>query len=231
MALRGAPIAGDTHVLCSVPPDAEGDPILRAHGATITRLRPAWIGYLSTTGVYGDHGGDWVDETMAPTPSEPRSRRRLAAERAWQDLEPSAHVFRLAGIYGPGRSAIDQLRSGTAKRVVKPGHLFSRIHVDDIAAVLEASIVRPNPGAIYNVCDDGPAQSDVVVAHAATLLGMPPPPAIPFETATLSPMAASFYAERRRVRNDRIKRELGVVLRYPTYREGLAAILNARDAG
>lgn len=220
-----APPADTTHLLSSVPPDADGDPVLRAHGAAIARLRPAWIGYLSTTGVYGDRDGAWVDEAAPPQPGEPRSQRRLAAERAWAALDPPAHIFRLAGIYGPGRSAIDQLRNGTAKRVVKPGHLFSRIHVDDIATVLEASIAGPNPGAVYNLCDDAPEQSDVVVAYAAELLGIVPPPAIPYEQAELTPMARSFYAERRRVRNDRIKRELGVILRYPSYREGLKAIL------
>jgi nucleoside-diphosphate-sugar epimerase len=229
IAVADAPPAGTTHLLSSVPPDAEGDPVLRAHGDAIARLRPAWIGYLSTTGVYGDHAGDWVDEATPPTPGEPRSRRRLAAEREWQALAPPAHIFRLAGIYGPGRSAIDQLRAGTAKRVVKPGHLFSRIHVDDIAGVLAASIARPDPGAIYNLCDDAPAQSDVVVAYAAELLGIAPPPAVPYEQAELTPMARSFYAERRRVRNERIKRELGVSLRYPTYREGLRAIRDAAE--
>jgi len=227
IAIADAPPAGTTHLLSSVPPDAEGDPVLRVHAETITRLQPAWIGYLSTTGVYGDHGGDWIDEATPPTPGEPRSQRRLAAERAWQALAPPAHIFRLAGIYGPGRSAIDQLRAGTAKRVVKPGHLFSRIHVDDIAQVLAASIARPNAGAIYNLCDDEPEQSDVVVAYAAELLGIAAPPAVPYEQAELTPMARSFYAERRRVRNDRIKRELGVSLRYPTYREGLRAIRDA----
>jgi len=226
IAMADAPPAGTTHILSSVPPDEQGDPILRRFAGAIAGAQPAWIGYLSTTGVYGDHAGDWVDETTVPTPGEPRSRRRLAAEQAWQALDPPAHVFRLAGIYGPGRSAIDQLRAGTAKRVVKPGHQFSRIHVDDIAAVLEASIARPNPGAVYNVCDDEPAQADVVVAHAAALLGVPPPPEVPFAEARLSPMALSFYAERRRVRNERVKRELGVRLAYPTYREGLAAIIS-----
>ena len=227
IGIADAPPAGTTHLLSSVPPDAEGDPVLRVHAETITRLQPAWIGYLSTTGVYGDHGGDWIDDATPPTPGEPRSQRRLAAERAWQALAPPAHIFRLAGIYGPGRSAIDQLRAGTAKRVVKPGHLFSRIHVDDIAQVLAASIARPNAGAIYNLCDDEPEQSDVVVAYAAELLGIAAPPAVPYEQAELTPMARSFYAERRRVRNDRIKRELGVRLRYPTYREGLRAIRDA----
>jgi nucleoside-diphosphate-sugar epimerase len=227
IAVRDVPAPGDTHLLSSVPPDAAGDPILRAHAAAIAGVRPAWIGYLSTTGVYGDHASGWVDETTPPSPGEPRGQRRLAAEQAWQALDPPAHVFRLPGIYGPGRSAVDQLRSGTAKRVVKPGHLFSRIHVDDIATVLEASIARPNSGAIYNVCDDEPAQSDVVMAHAAALLGVAPPPTISFDDATLSPMAKSFYAESRRVRNERIKRELGVVLAYPSYREGLAEICAA----
>jgi nucleoside-diphosphate-sugar epimerase len=221
IAVADAPPPGATHFLSSVPPDADGDPVLRVH-------RPAsaqWIGYLSTTGVYGDQGGGWVDEATPPRPSEERGRRRLAAEREWLALAPPAQVFRLAGIYGPGRSVLDQLRAGTARRVVKPGQFFSRIHVEDIAAVLLASIARPRPGAIYNVCDDEPAPADQVVSFAAQLLGMAPPPAVPFEQAALTAMARSFYVGSRRVRNDRIKRELGVALRYPTYREGLRALL------
>jgi len=230
IAVRDAPGDDATHLLSSVPPDEAGDPVLRAHGARIDALGARWIGYLSTTGVYGDSGGQWVDEATPPNPGEPRSRRRLAAERLWQATRPPAHIFRLPGIYGPGRSAVDQVRSGTAKRVVKPGHLFSRIHVADIARVLRASMARPNPGAIYNVCDDEPAESHVVMQHAAHLLGRAPPPAVPFAEAELSPMARSFYAESRRVRNRRIKEELGVELAYPTYREGLAAIV-AGEAG
>ena len=219
-------LAGTTHLLSSIPPDEAGDPVLEVHGADLVRCRRlAWAGYLSTTGVYGDRGGDWVDEATPVAPSMARSRRRVAAEGHWLASGLPVHVFRLAGIYGPGRSALDALRAGSARRIVKPGQTFGRIHVDDIVQVLRASIARPNPGAIYNLADDLPAAPDEVVVHAASLLGVPPPPAIPFEQAALSPMAQSFYRDHRRVANARIKHELGVVLRYPTYREGLRAIL------
>ena len=229
LADPAAALAGTTHLLSSVPPDEEGDPVLGLHQADVAAVQGlTWAGYLSTTGVYGDTGGNWVDETAAPRPTGDRSRRRLAAERAWLALKDAhglpVHVFRLAGIYGPGRSALDQLRAGTARRIVKPGQVFSRIHVDDITAVLEASITRPDPGAIYNVCDNEPAPNPDVVAYASKLLGVAPPPEIPFNQAELSPMARSFYADNRRVRNDRIKKDLGVTLRYPTYRDGLRAI-------
>jgi nucleoside-diphosphate-sugar epimerase len=229
LADAGAALAGASHILVSVPPDERGDPALDAHGAEIGRVRDlAWLGYLSTTGVYGDRGGDWVDETTPPAPTTARGRRRAATEAAWLALwrarQVPVHVFRLAGIYGPGRNPIENLRAGTAQRIDKPGQVFSRIHVDDIATVLEASIARPNPGAIYNVADDEPAPPAEVVAYAAGLIGIEPAPLVPFEQAVLSPMARSFYAESKRVRNDRIKRELGVSLRYPSYREGLAAL-------
>jgi nucleoside-diphosphate-sugar epimerase len=190
----------------------------------------AWVGYLSTTGVYGDRQGGWVDETSALQPTGERGRRRVAAERAWLDLHRRrgvpVHVFRLAGIYGPGRSAIDTVLAGEAKRIDKPGQVFGLIHVADIAAVLEASIARPNPGAIYNVCDDDPAPPEAVIAEACRLLGRTLPPLVPFAEAkrTMSEMALSFYADNKRVRNDRIKKELGVVLTYPSYRDGLAAL-------
>lgn len=232
-----------THVLVSIPPgearEAPGD-------VALARLAPAiaaahhivWLGYLSTTGVYGDRSGDrsggWVDETSARRPGSARSRRRAAAEDAWlalwRDRGVPVHLFRLAGIYGLGRSAIDQLRAGTARRIDKPGQVFSRIHVDDIAAVLAASAARPRPGAIYNVADDLPAPAHEVVAHAAALLGIPAPPLEPYDPERLSPMAREFYAETRRVRNARIKQELGVALRYPDYKTGLAAILAAGAA-
>lgn len=219
---------GATHILGSIPPDAAGDPALRWHGAGLGRLPGlAWIGYLSTTGVYGDTGGAWVDETAPVAPLTERAKRRVAAEAAWQALVPAAHVFRLAGIYGPGRSTLDQVRAGTARRIVKPGQAFSRIHVADIAAALEASIDRPDPGAIYNLCDDEPAPSAEVVAFACGLLGVEPPPEIPFATAKLSEMASSFYGENRRVSNARVKRALGLQLLYPTYREGLRALAAA----
>lgn len=217
---------GVTHLLSSVPPDALGDPVLDA----LARPALPWLGYLSTTGIYGDCGGAWVDESAPVAPSLDRSRRRAEAERRWLDL--GAHVFRLAGIYGPGRSALDNARDGSGKRIVKPGQVFSRIHVDDIAATVLASVERPNPGAIYNVCDDDPAPPQDVVAHAYALLGKMPPPEIPWEQAraTLSPMALSFYADNKRVRNDRIKAELGVKLKFPSYREGLADILRRAGA-
>lgn len=217
-----------SHLLASAAPDAEGDPVLRALRPRIAALAPrlAWAGYLSTTGVYGDRAGGWVDEASPPAPSTRRGMARLEAERAWAAIpDLPLHIFRLAGIYGPGRGPFEKVRRGAARRIVKPGQVFSRIHVDDIAQVLAASIARPDPGAIYNLCDDDPAPPQDVLAHAADLLGLPPPPEIPFEQAELSPMARSFYAENKRVRNDRIKDELGVRLRYPSYREGLAAML------
>jgi nucleoside-diphosphate-sugar epimerase len=216
---------GITHILSSVPPDGRGDPVLDLLG---DRLKAEWLGYLSTTGVYGDCGGGWVDEASPVNPTLERSRRRAEAERGW--LAKGAHVFRLAGIYGPGRSALDNVRDGTARRIVKPGQVFSRIHVEDIAATVLASMEHPNPGAIYNVCDDDPAPPQEVVEHACRLLGQEPPPEIPFDQAELSPMAQSFYADNKRVRNDRIKTELGVRLRFPSYREGLKDILNSGDS-
>lgn len=217
-----------SHVICTIAPGPDGDPVL---ATSAHRLRDArWLGYLSTTGIYGDQGGDWVDEDMPPRPAKPRSIRRLAAERAWQamgmEVGAAVDIFRLPGIYGPGRSAIDQIRAGTARRIDKPGHVFSRIHVADIAGTVLMAITHSGAGAIYNVADDLPAAPGEVVAYACELLGMPVPPAIPWEQASagMSDMARSFYAENRRVRNDRIKKELGVVLRYPTYRDGLRAI-------
>ncbi len=231
--LSDAALAGTTHLLASVPPGAEGDPVLAAHAGDIGRL-PAlvWVGYLSTTGVYGDHGGAWVDETTPPNPSGERGRWRLAAEMAWLGLgreSCAAQVFRLAGIYGPGRSQIDAARAGTAKRIDKPGQVFSRIHVADVVATLRASMARPDNGRAYNVCDDEPAPSAEVVAHACRRLGLDPPALIPFEAAELSPLGRSFYADNRRVRNRRIKTELGVRLRYPDYRHGLDALLAAES--
>jgi len=226
--LPDAALARSTHVLSSVPPQPAGDPVLDTCASQLRAAR--WLGYLSTTGVYGDTGGAWVDETAPTHPQQPRSIARLAAERAWQALGREAgaivDIFRLPGIYGPGRSALDQVRQGRARRIDKPGQCFSRIHVADIAATVMAAITRPSPGAIYNVADDLPAATQDIVAYACELLGRPVPPAIPWEQAapTLGDMACSFYAESRRARNDRIKRDLGVTLRYPTYREGLRAI-------
>jgi nucleoside-diphosphate-sugar epimerase len=225
---------GVTHVLQSIPPGAEGDPVLAMHGAMLARRRQIrWFGYLSTTGVYGDRGGDWVEEHDDLQPTGERGRRRVAAEVGWSRLLYAEglplHVFRLAGIYGPGRSALDSLRADTAKRVIKPGQVFSRIHVADIVQVLRTSMARPNAGAVYNVCDDDPAPPWEVVEYAAELLGIPAPPAVPFEQAELSDMARSFYDDNKRVRNERIKRELGVQLMYPSYREGLRALSSSHS--
>lgn len=219
-------LAGVTHILMSIPPDEEGDPVLDHHLEHLRALPGlAWVGYLGTTAVYGDRGGGWVSEEDEPAPRLPRAVRRLEAERAWLASGLPVHVFRLAGIYGPGRNALLSLLDGRAHRIVKPGQVFSRIHVEDIARVLEASMDRPRPGRVYNVCDDEPAPPQDVVTFAAGLLGLRPPPEQPFETARLSPMARSFYADNRRVRNERIRRELGVDLAHPTYREGLRALL------
>jgi len=218
---------GITHLLSTVPPDQLGDPVLEAvHG-----LRLDWAGYLSTTGIYGDHGGGVVDESTPPNPAGERSKRRLAAEQAWLASGLPVHIFRLAGIYGPGRSAIDSARDGTARRIVKPAQVFGRIHVDDIARVVLASLARPRPGAIYNVADDDPAPPQDVILHACRLLGIDPPPEIPWDQAeaSLSPMARSFFADNKRVANDLIKSELGVSLAHPSYREGLAAIMNGEE--
>lgn len=221
------PIEAATHLLSSVAPDAEGDPVLRALGPRIAAHRFGWVGYLSTVGVYGDSGGAWVDEDSPTEPGTRRGQERVAGEAAWRAL--GAQVFRLAGIYGPGRGPFEKVRSGTARRIVKPGQVFSRIHVDDIAQVLAASIRRPAPGRVYNVCDDEPAPPEDVLAHAAALLGLPPPPEVAFEAAEMSAMARSFYAANRRVRNDRIKAELGVRLLYPDYRAGLTALIAASE--
>jgi len=229
-----AALAGTSHLLSSVPPDAAGDPVLGHHRSDIAAFESlAWLGYLSTTGVYGDRGGDWVDEESELTPTGERGRRRAAAEEAWLDLwERDAlpvHLFRLAGIYGPGRSALESVRNGAARRIDKPGQVFSRIHVDDIAAVLRASIARPRPGAAYNLCDDEAAPPQEVIAYACELLGREPPPLVPFQEAQLSDMARSFYRDNKRVSNARIKDELGVALAYPNYREGLRALLAEVD--
>jgi nucleoside-diphosphate-sugar epimerase len=231
-----ANLAKATHIVVSIPPGTGGDPTLAALGTALrTAPRLAWIGYLSTVGVYGDHHGEWVDEMSELRPVSARSRERVAAERAWLALdEPGRRqvaVFRLSGIYGPGRSAIDTLRAGTARRIVKPGQVFNRIHVDDIAASVVAAIDRPELHAIYNVTDDEPAPPQDVVAFAAATLGVPVPPDVPFERAELSPMGRSFYGENKRVRNWRLRRDLGVALAYPTYREGLRALAAAARAG
>jgi nucleoside-diphosphate-sugar epimerase len=228
-----AALAGASHLLISAGPTDAGDPVLADLGDVLTGLadRLDWVGYLSTTGVYGDHQGGWVDETTPLTPSTRRGQWRQQAEAAWQAIPGlPLHIFRLAGIYGPGRGPFAKVRDGTARRIIKPGQVFSRIHVEDIAQVLEASIARPDPGAIYNLCDDDPAPPEDVIAHAAELLGLPVPPALAYEDAEMTPMARSFYAESKRVRNDRIKADLGVRLLYPDYRSGLRALLAEEGA-
>ena len=221
-----AALAGVTHVLTSIAPDAEGDPVLDRHAPDLAALPGlAWAGYLGTTAVYGDRQGAWVDEDTPIEPTLARADRRARAEAAWRASGLPVHIFRLAGIYGPGRNAFVNLKEGTARRIVKAGQVFSRIHVEDIATVLESSIARPRPGAVYNVCDDLPAPPQEVVTFAAELLGMAPPPLQDYATAELSPMARTFYQDNRRVRNGRIRHELGVRLAFPSYREGLTALL------
>lgn len=220
---------GVTHLLISTAPNAEGDPVLAALKDEITARAAQfqWVGYLSTTAVYGDHQGAWVDETTPATPTAKRGRWRLEAEQQWLGIpDLPVHIFRLAGIYGPGRGPFSKLKRVGMRRIIKPGQVFSRIHVADIAQVLAASMSAPNPGAVYNVCDDEPVPPQDVIAYAAELLGLPLPPAVPFEEADLTPMARSFYSENKRVRNDRIKNELGVRLLYPNYRTGLQALMS-----
>jgi hypothetical protein len=226
-------LANATHVLVSIPPDLEGCPALRLHGEDLARLeRLEWVGYLSTIGVYGDASGGWVDEDTPANPASERALRRLKAEQAWRafgrETGGRVEIFRLPGIYGPGRSVIDNLRAGTARRIVKPGQVFNRIHVVDIARVLEAAMTTPTGFDTFNVTDDEPGPPQDVVAYAAELLGMTPPPAIAFADARLSPMAASFYSESKRVRNGRMKRAFGISLQYPTFREGLLSIVTGR---
>ena len=225
-------IAASDHLLCSIPPGESGDPVLTWHDVHISKASQIrWIGYLSTTGVYGDWNGKEVNESSPVRPRSDRARQRVIAERAWLALGKNAghkvHVFRLAGIYGPNRNVIDQVRAGTARRIDKAGHLFSRIHVDDIVATLCTSIASPRPGAIYNVCDNEPASQAEVVAHACTLLDVPMPRLMPFEEVVqdMSEMARSFWADNRRVSNRLLHEELGVALSYPNYREGLAALI------
>jgi NAD dependent epimerase/dehydratase family enzyme len=222
-------LEGSTHVLVSIPPDLEGDAVLRHFAEDLATLPDlTWIGYLSTIGVYGDCKGAWVDEAAPVSPTSERSLRRAQAERAWMEFGEEAgrrvDIFRLAGIYGPGRSVIDNLHKGTARRIVKPGQVFNRIHVDDIARVLSAAVDAQTEHRVFNVSDDEPAPPEDVVAYAAELLGLPVPPAVPFAEAGLTGLAASFWGESKRVRNGRIRGDLGVDLVYPTYREGLRAL-------
>ncbi len=220
-------MAAATHILVSAPPTEGGDPFLEMIGNGVDLPDLEWLGYLSTTGVYGDAGGGVVDETTPPNPADVRSRRRQAAEQGWQALSDTTRIFRLAGIYGPGRSALDRVRDGSARRIVKPGQVFSRIHVDDIATALMASMACPAIEGPFNLADSEPSAQADVVAFAAQLLGVDPPPLEDFGCAEMSPMLRSFYAVSRRVSSDATRRALGWTLKYPTYREGLKALYDA----
>ena len=229
-----AKVAEADALLISIPPDEAGDPVINRFAKDIAdapNLRT--IIYLSTVGVYGDHGGAWVDETSPCDPTNARSRERLSAEQAWQTLGTSraidVHVLRLSGIYGPGQNALVNLQRGTARRIIKPGQVFNRIHVEDIANAIDACLTRRAPGAIWNVTDDLPAPAQDVVSYAAELMNVDPPPEIDFETAQMSPMARSFYAECKRVSNRAMKERLGVRLAFPTYREAMRALWEAGD--
>jgi nucleoside-diphosphate-sugar epimerase len=227
-------IAAATHIIATAAPDEHGDPVLFHYATQITAApNLKYIGYLSTTGVYGNQNGGWVDENTPPNPQSPRAQRRIAAEQGWskfaQGRAKTIDIFRLAGIYGPGRSMFDDLRAGTGRRVVKPGHLFGRIHRDDIANGVLTAMQRPaHPGvAIFNFSDDEPAASADVVVEAAKLLNMPPPAPVPYAEAVakMSPMALSFWSENRRVSSEKTKAALNLAWKYPTYREGLRAVL------
>ncbi len=223
-----------SHLLLSVPPNDHGDPVFNMHADEIAKLKKLkWVGYLSTTGVYGDRDGGDVDESAEVRPSSQRGSRRALAEQQWMSLYHNygipVHIFRLSGIYGPGRSALDSVRVGVARRIEKPGHVFNRIHVEDIVQVLLASFANPNPGSVYNLADDMPAPSHEVIAHACQLLGMDVPPLTPIEEADLAPITMSFYKDNKRVLNNKIKNELGVHLKYPDYRSGLEASLRAEE--
>ena len=225
---------GVTHILISTPPSDEGDPTYLMHAEDILQIPTLeWVGYLSTTGVYGDRDGGWVDEESEIRPTSKRGTRRAIAEEQWFSLAQTnnlpVHSFRLAGIYGPGRSAIDSVRAGSARRIEKKGHAFNRIHVEDIVQVLIASIARPNPPSWYNLSDNNPAPSHEIISYACELLQRPVPELIPFEEADMAPMALSFYKDNKRVRNDKIKEELGVELKYPDYKSGLEACLRAEE--
>ncbi len=226
----GALIASVPNILVSAGPGPDGDPCLNAVEDAFVRAAPdlRWLAYLSTTGVYGDHDGGWVDENTPLSPSTERGAARVMAEARWQGIpQLPLHIFRLAGIYGPGRGPFAKVRAGTARRIIKQGQVFSRVHVEDIAQALDLSLRHPDPGAIYNLCDDDPAPPQDVIACAAEMLGLPVPPAIAIDEADMTPMARSFYAESKKVRNDHVKKALGWVPRYPTYRSGLSAILKS----
>ena len=232
LASPGDALAGVTHIVHSIPPLENGDAVWPDYASHITALNQLqWVGYLSTTGVYGDSGGEWVDETSPTNPTTARAQRRKNAEQSWLEAHATqgvpTHIFRLAGIYGPGRNALRELKAGTARRIEKPGQVFSRIHVEDIVQALNASMHKPTPGEMYNICDDEPAAQREVVEYAAELLGMEPPPLQQFQEAELSPMARSFYAANRRVSNKKTKQAFEIEWKYPSYREGLQALASS----
>jgi nucleoside-diphosphate-sugar epimerase len=215
-----------THVLSTIAPDSQGiDPVAASLMPTLHRLNLSWFGYLSTTGVYGDTQGAWVTEESPVNSQNLRSQHRVNIEATFLNSGLPAHIFRLPGIYGPGRSIFERLRTGTANHIRKPGHVFSRVHVDDIAQALLLSMRSPCPGNFYNIADDEPSEPSTLILEGSKLLGITPPPAQSLDLSTLSPMAASFWQECRRVSNRKMKESLGAQLLYPTYREGLAACL------
>ncbi|WP_306148205.1 MULTISPECIES: SDR family oxidoreductase [unclassified Roseibium] len=223
-----AALSTATHVLVSIAPSEAGDPVLNQHGADIAAASPKWVGYLSTVGVYGNHDGAWVDETTVCKPVSKRSVQRVAAEEAWlsfaeQNSVP-VQIFRLSGIYGPGRNTFENFKKGRARRLIKPGQVFNRIHVADIAGAVSIAMQSPKT-RVFNVTDDQPAPPQDVVTYAAELLGVTPPPEVAFETADLTPMARSFYGENKRVSNQRVKDELGYTFRYPDYRIALNTLV------
>jgi nucleoside-diphosphate-sugar epimerase len=227
-------VASADVILVSVPPGISADPVLARFGHRIASLRrKQTIIYLSTIGIYGDWGGDWVDETATPAPSSARSLARLQAEKSWAAIGKGngkkVHILRLAGIYGPGRNVLLNLKAGTARRIAKRGQVFNRIHVEDVSRAISAALAFDGPGNVFNVSDDAPAPPQDVVAFAAMLMGIEPPPEEDIETANLTPLVRSFYAENRRVSNRKLKEALGVRLAYPTYRVGLEALWEAGE--
>ncbi len=219
-------LKGVTHILLSVPPANEGDIVAEIHGADIASLPSLeWVGYLSTTAVYGNRDGKWVDETSPPAPTSKRGSLRLKAEEQWRSFLTAdnlpVHFFRLAGIYGPGRSAVDAIKAGTSRRIDKPGHAFNRIHVDDVVEVLIASINHPKPGEIYNLADDNPVPSHEVIEFACRMMSIEIPPLQPYDQSDMPPIVRSFYTDNKRISNEKIKTDLGVKLLYPDYKTGL----------
>lgn len=231
LPLAPGALAGVTHVVSTIPPDEQGvDPVAASLMPLLEGSELQWFGYLSTTGVYGDTQGAWVDEETPVNPQMERSQNRVSAETTFLTSNLPCHIFRLPGIYGPGRSIFDRLKTGKARRIDRPGHVFCRIHVEDIARTLWASMQQPHFNSIYNVSDDQPTEPSNLIVEAAHLLGIDPPEPIPFDPASMNSMSASFWSESRRVSNQKIKTELGITLKYPTYREGLRAILQAEQA-